>query len=53
MRTRIVAMKQKAKAHTHHTHNLNQPARFIWKENANVRERVHLAAQPAEANSSP
>ena len=39
--------------YTHHTHNLNQPARFIWKENANVRERVHLAAQPAEANSSP
>lgn len=46
IRIHIAAMKQKAKAHAPHTHNLNQQARRNWKENANVREQFDPDTDP-------
>ena len=48
----IVAIKQKAKTRTHHTQTAINKLDACEKENANVRQRVNLAARPAETNST-
>ena len=52
IRIHIVAIKQKAKTRTHHTQTAINKLDACEKENANVRQRVDLAAQPAETNST-